>query len=232
MKLRKYLIEIVGCSPYMFVPLYRIFGQNKRLLVNERTDIVIEGYPRSGNTFSVLAFQYAQKDTPHIAHHLHASAQVIWAVKKSIPVVVLIREPIDAILSFVIRDKNVGIDEAIKQYIRFYKSIIPYINDIVIAEFDTVISDYGKIIRLINEKYLSTFEVFNHTTENEQKVLELVQKAGEQESNDKIDERTVARPSVERTVLKEKILPELMSSRYTQCIKEAQDLYSMIISEY
>ena len=36
-------------------------------VVGEDTDIVIEGYPRSANTFAVAAFRLAQPATPRIA---------------------------------------------------------------------------------------------------------------------------------------------------------------------
>jgi hypothetical protein len=58
--------------------------------VSRTTQLVIEGYPRLGNTFAVVAFLQAQKEDVRIAHHLHAPAQVIRAARWRIPTIVLI----------------------------------------------------------------------------------------------------------------------------------------------
>ncbi|MEW8656822.1 MAG: hypothetical protein AB2603_00740 [Candidatus Thiodiazotropha endolucinida] len=220
--IRRYLSN----KPIMFVLMYRAFGRNKNLLVSKNTDIVIEGYPRSGNTFSVLAFQYAQKKEITIAHHLHAAAQVIWAIKKSIPVVVLIRTPIEAVVSFVIRDEHVSIDEAIDEYIKFYESILPYKNDVVIGEFELVTNDYGKIIESINKKYNLNYLPFKHTVSNQEEVFKMVQHVGKNESNNILDERKVARPSDERSVIKTRLMPQILSEKYCGKINKANDIYT------
>lgn len=46
---------------------------------------LIEGFPRSGNTFAVAAFDLAQARPVEVAHHGHASAQVIEAVRRTSP---------------------------------------------------------------------------------------------------------------------------------------------------
>ena len=64
--------------------------------------VVIEGFPRSGNSFARRAFIMAQDETfdvTRIAHHLHVPAQVIRAARWRIPTLVLIRRPKDAVLS-------------------------------------------------------------------------------------------------------------------------------------
>src|SRR2546422_7828125 len=53
--------------------------------VGDRTEMMIEGYPRSGNTFAVAAFRLAQQRPVIVAHHLHSPAQVLEAVRRRIP---------------------------------------------------------------------------------------------------------------------------------------------------
>ena len=60
---------------------------------NHATQLVIEGYPRSANTYAVVAFAAVQPERPRIAHHLHVAAQVLAAVDRDIPTMVLIRRP-------------------------------------------------------------------------------------------------------------------------------------------
>jgi hypothetical protein len=55
----------------LFFPLARLFPRNKNQVVDKETHLVIEGFPRSANTFAVAAFKYSQKGSIKIAHHLH-----------------------------------------------------------------------------------------------------------------------------------------------------------------
>src|SRR5919112_6338070 len=89
----------VGRHPFLFYNFYRLKPTYRDLLVDRKTQIVIEGFPRSGNTFAVVAFQQAQRESVRVAHHLHMPAQVIRAAKWGIPTLLLARKPTDAALS-------------------------------------------------------------------------------------------------------------------------------------
>ncbi len=57
-------------------------GENPKdyIVKKDVTDICIDGYPRSANSFSVRMFQQANPDT-HIAHHTHSIANIQKAIK-------------------------------------------------------------------------------------------------------------------------------------------------------
>lgn len=57
--------------PWLYFPIQRLRPQRRDLVVARDTEIVIEGYPRSANTFAVAAFLLAQGRPVKIAHHLH-----------------------------------------------------------------------------------------------------------------------------------------------------------------
>lgn len=118
--------------------------------------IVIEGYPRSANTFSSLAFKHSNSDKI-IASHLHSQAQIIRGVKLNIPVLMLIREPEQAIRSVLVRRPELSAKAAIFAYIRFYEDTVPYIPFIVVATMQEATADFGGIIQRINAKYGTTF---------------------------------------------------------------------------
>ena len=71
---------------------------SQRLIFSE-TDVVIEGFPRSANSFALAAFRSVNQGGLRIATHVHSPAQVLYAVENDIPAMVLIREPDEAILS-------------------------------------------------------------------------------------------------------------------------------------
>ncbi|MDE2597570.1 MAG: hypothetical protein KGL44_11900 [Sphingomonadales bacterium] len=127
---------------------------------------MIEGFPRSANTFSVVAFQQAQHRPVEIAHHLHAIAQVVSGVRQGIPVIVLIRKPEDSLRSLRVMFKQRGDDAALKRWIRFYTAIAGMRDKVVIAEFSRVIADFGTVIDEVNAKFGTAYARFEATPEN------------------------------------------------------------------
>ena len=108
----------------LYLPLAR--RRHPDRVVGEDTELVIEGFPRSSNTFAVTAFQLAQSRPVKLAGHLHASSHVIAAAKKGVPTLVLIRDPIDVITSYIIfRGLSLTVKQAFRYYIRFYACSLP-----------------------------------------------------------------------------------------------------------
>ena len=126
--------------------------KNKYRVVNKNTQLVLEGFPRCANTFSYVILKDVHPNL-NIAHHLHLPVQIIIGVKRKIPVVVLIRDPKDAILSLLLRNSSIILDDAIKSYVSFYKIALRFRDDIIVADFNDVIVDFNIIIKKINLKY-------------------------------------------------------------------------------
>ena len=103
--------------PSLYYNVYKMRGGFPHLAVNHTTQLVIEGFPRSGNTFSVIAFEHAQREAVRIAHHLHVPAQIIRAARWQIPSIVLIRDPVDAVASLLIRHPAMSASRALVYYV-------------------------------------------------------------------------------------------------------------------
>jgi hypothetical protein len=148
------------------------------LLVNDDTDICIEGFPRSANSFAVAAFRHAQDEPVGIAHHNHVPAPVLTAVQNGLPTVVLIRDPVEAVISNrglqlqigAVEDKempmHVSFKAQLKAWKSFYETIWPYREQVVIAPFEVVIDDFGLIVERVNTRFGTEFDRFEHTTPN------------------------------------------------------------------
>ena len=67
------------------------------------TQLLIDGYFRSGNTFALRAFSVAQPAPVKIACHTHAAATIKLAVKRNIPALILLRAPADTAVSAVLK---------------------------------------------------------------------------------------------------------------------------------
>lgn len=194
------------------------------------TEIVIEGYPRSANTFAVAAFLLAQERPVKVAHHLHVPAQVIRAVQWGIPTIVLIRKPEDAVLSLLVREPRLSAHQSLVDYVRFYRRIKPYCSYFVLATFEEVTTNFGLVIEKVNKKFGTNFKMFAHTDENVTKAMKIVEemdKADQRKAT--VTETTVARPSEIRTRLKERRRRDLEDPHLERLLREAKAVYQEII---
>jgi hypothetical protein len=138
----------------------------------EATEVCIEAFPRSGNTFTVIAFQQAQPTVVSIAHHVHAAGAVIAAAELGTPTIVLIRPPEGTVLSYVIRWPELTMGHALRGYLRFYEPLVPYRDRFVVGRFEEVTSDPGAVMRRLNERFGTSFVPFEPTDANLRAVME------------------------------------------------------------
>lgn len=162
------------------------------------TDIVIEGFPRSANTFAVSAFELAQERPVTVAHHLHAAAHVVRAVEVGVPVILLVRRPEDAIVSVLLRKPALEPGPVAAAYLRFYEGVQPVLDGCVVAEFDQVIGDFGHVIDRVNRRYGTAFTPFEHTDDNVSRAFGRIESENRSRAAGALVESAVARPSGER----------------------------------
>lgn len=118
---------------------------------------MIEGFGGSANSFAVYAFEAAQPKKLKIAHHLHITAQIKDAAKRGVPVFLIIRNPVDAVTSLLSRDYYPSARQGFVDYFKFYKDILPYKENLLIAPFEVLTSDIASLISQVNEKYGTTY---------------------------------------------------------------------------
>lgn len=117
------------------------------------TKLVVEGYPRSSNSFAVDMIVESAPGIlrPHeLGHHTHEVANLQIADAYGIPKLVLIREPEDAILSFHIYS-GAPIARCAKRYADFYEGALQLPDGSAGAHFREVTSDFGAIVKKLNE---------------------------------------------------------------------------------
>ncbi|MEJ2521236.1 MAG: hypothetical protein P8Y91_13005 [Desulfuromonadales bacterium] len=118
----------------------RRFEVFDELLVRETSQLCIDGFPRSANTFLTLFFSHWNPNAA-VAHHVHLPLQVRMAVKYRVPTIVLIRPPLDAITSLLIREKFLHLWVALIAYRLFYRQVARYRESFVLADFATVLAE-------------------------------------------------------------------------------------------
>jgi hypothetical protein len=217
-------MTIVARYPGLALPVARLRGHGA--IVDVDTDVLIEGYPRSANSFAVAAFGLAQPGPVRIAHHTHAPAHVIAAVRRGIPALVLIREPEDAVLEFVIVKPHLNIGQALRGYLRFYEPLLAHRRGFVIGAFPEVTADFGAVIRRLNQRFGTRFAEFRHTRENVQACFDAMDGYWEGRVGKGLDlERLVGRPSAVREKMKDRLREGYRAERLAGTRKQAQRVY-------
>ncbi|MBF2013973.1 MAG: hypothetical protein IGS23_01920 [Rivularia sp. T60_A2020_040] len=224
--LRFMLRNVCGRYPKIFYATYGLKSTNRKLLVNKNTQLLIEGFPRSANTFAVLTFKYANPDI-NIAHHLHIPSQVFQAIKWQIPTLILIRNPKDAVASWVLRNPGLSVDLALKSYASFYKLIQPYNSKYIVAKFEDVIANYFQIIEQVNAKFGSSFIAITPTTEQKQEIFTQIRELTIRSNGFDCILKS-SRPSTEKNTLKELIFKD-MEQKHKDSLVMAETVYNNFI---
>jgi hypothetical protein len=146
----------------------------ERAPVDAETELAIEGFPRSANTFATVAFQISQPQPVRLAHHLHAPSQIIATVRAGKPAVVLVRHPRDAAVSLVIRAPHITMSLALAGYGRFYAPLRPFSAGFVVAQFDDVVVDFGSVVRDMNDRFNTKYSPFVPSPERVAEVYRLI----------------------------------------------------------
>jgi hypothetical protein len=232
-KLEKWLQIHAGGHPAIYFNLVRLLRTRQNLrtrVVTPDTQLVIEGFPRSGNTFARRAFVMAQGekfDRTRIASHLHVPAQVVQAARWQIPTLVLIRRPRDAVLSFALWNP-ISVDQALSYYRSFYETVEMYRDAYVLGHFEEITEDVGQVIKRVNGKFGTTFSLFRHDEENVGRVFADMDIFAREKYGETQWERKAHHPSTVKERMKHEIEYELENPRRKKLIAEAEAVYERL----
>lgn len=209
--------------PIVFLPIARLRQNEKRTLVRRDSDIVIEGYWRCANHYATNAFIVAQPRPVHVAHHFHAPAQLMLAVRWNVPALLLIREPIAAVASATVFLQNEDPIPFLKFYNIFHAALVPYGSQLVISDFARTTTDFRSVISEINQRYHRDYALYQGTLEEERRVNDLIRR--EHQSNIRGGVATLPLPSEEKDRLKEKVVQRLLAPECASLLSQAQLYY-------
>ncbi|WP_259086782.1 hypothetical protein [Salinibacter ruber] len=192
---------------------------------------MIDGYPRSANTFAYHAFCWAQEQAggqtnlDHVGHHVRQPAQILRAVELEVPTVLLVRNPREAVLSSIVWHSDwLTIEAALQRYINFYRGILPVKEQVVVGSFEEVVENYGRVIERVNERCGSDFEIFDHTANNEKIIFDRIERVNSQLHGG--SEETISRPSSWKEKMKGRYRPRLV--QYERELEDANELFHRV----
>jgi hypothetical protein len=208
----------------------RLRPDKRSTLARRDTALVIEGFPRSGNTFSVAAFQIANGSRSHLGRHLHGAPHLLRAKRLGIPAIALVRAPEDVVPSYLIRRAGLHAEDALVEYLDFYRTAWPARAAFVVGLFDEVTNDFGSVIDRVNERFGTSFARYDATPGNEEAAFALVEEMNRLECRGEVVETHVGRPSAEREARKAQVSASLGRPRATRLLGQAQDLFETYVA--
>lgn len=141
--------------------------------VTRKSQLVIDGIPRSSNSYSSAVLYHLQGKDMRFAHHLHSPRAIERGVALGRPTIVLIREP-RAVIGSMMQYDPAPLSFLVDAYLSYYERVEPLLDDVVLADFTEVIKDFGAVIARCNDKFGTDFTVYERTDENEAEVRDLI----------------------------------------------------------
>ena len=119
-------------------------------------------------------------------------------------------------------------DQALRYYVSFYKTVEKYRDAYVLGRFEEVTEDFGQVIKRLNDKFGTTFSLFRHDEENVRKVFAGMETQARKKYGEKLSERKVQRPSAVRERMKHEMEYGLENPKRKKLIAEAEAVYDRL----
>jgi hypothetical protein len=148
------------------------------------------------------------------------------AVRFHRPAIVLIRRPADAILSYLIRRPTITAVDAAREYLHFYHATWPLRERVVIAPFETVITDFGTVLSAVNRRYGTSYRRYEHTPENEEAAAAIVRQMNREELGGELRPSHGGMPSAERDRRKSALAGVIEQPPVARWIDRASDVHT------
>ena len=181
----------------------------ERLIATADKDLVIEGFPRSANTFIVEFMELSARSRGRqlsIAHHTHDPKNIEFGMANEIPCLVLIRDPLEAVTSYCIYH-GLPIAESASRYEMFYESLTHLGKPIPIIDFELILSSPSSVMGIVNRYYAVDLPIpEDHETISKLAVAEIKQRSIKTHGHENYTRKSGA-PSSDRTPLKNEIRP-------------------------
>ncbi|WP_339816141.1 sulfotransferase domain-containing protein [uncultured Imperialibacter sp.] len=196
----------------LYFYLVRAFRGDKVRLPAKGDQLYFDGYPRSGNTYDVGLISDL---VPGLvwAHHLHSEAALKIALKLGIKTVVIIRNPLQAVSSFIYTKNKAAtteeIEALVQRYTKYYSFVKEKMNDLTLLSFESLTNNTAGFVTQVFsvlelESGLSQQQL-NNSILNYRHRMKLAEKNKTTESS--------SLPNKERDIFKGKIEDEVLNSK-------------------
>ena len=201
-------------------------GTSRR--IDDETELVVEGFPRSGNTFAVFAFRDAQVRAVKVTSHVHVPSQVRLAVRRGLPTVVTIRPPRPTIVSLVIAAPHLSLRTALEEYIHHHELMLEVHDGLELATFDQITGDLGAVIDRVNHRWATDFARYENDPVSDARVFAAIDAHHRALHGD--TEHVVPRPSTSRREEATRLARALDRPELAEEVARAQATYEALVT--
>lgn len=223
MILKYHLLTYIKSRPLLWRSARKIGISTHGVVASETTDICVEGFESSANSYTYNVIKYLGNNLS-IAHHCHTPASVKIAVEKQVPTLILFRDPLNAIPSVVSRFRP-NIYEAIIAYIEFYKTVLSLEDRVMLVSFEEATQHTEQMLRNIENKLDVSFLPYTSFDEVDEAVKAHIREWKKRSKNPS----TTPLPTESREQLKRALRSRMVQEpKY----KQAADVYRLIKEAY
>lgn len=139
--------------PALYLPIRR--ARKPETVVRRETELLIEGFPRSGNTWAEALIRQCSPREIMLAHHSHAVAHVRYAVTLGVPTVILYRNPDDAVRSYLtLFNNHIDARDAYLDYVAFYEAVLPLSGrGALFVSFEELTRETVEVVDMLNDAF-------------------------------------------------------------------------------
>ena len=222
-RLRPHWHRVLERSPRLYT--YNLRKRQPRTpAVTADADLVLVGYPACANTFARIAFLHANPGL-HVASHAHSWTQVAEAARHRLPTIILVRDPVEAVTSVLVRFPERNVHQELVAFARLYRRSARYLDRVVVADFEEVTTVFGEVIERVNRRFGTSFNPFVHGDESAiAEVLGQIEAYDRTQFGEATNMRT-ARPSAEKEDEKARIRPILASPELQPLVEDCERVY-------
>jgi len=218
--------RVLEHSPWLYTSHLQRKNPQAEVARRER-DIVIAGYPASGNTFARVSMLRTNPGID-VASHVHSWTQVALAVRLRLPVLVLLRAPVDAVSSMLARFPHHDARTELKSYARLYRRSLQYADNVVVADFEDVTKRFGDVVTRLNSRFGTSFVPLSDDPRTLSDVLDAVDEHDRLVFGAAATLRT-ARPDAAKEQRKDSIKQELRSPELQPLVEDCERLYRKLL---
>ena len=159
------LKKLIRLNPLLFSVWYHLYRKHRGVPIkffSTSTKLYLDGYPRSGNTYSLHLITTLWPDLSFV-HHFHAIAPIKIALKKKIPVFILVRDPMNAIASWYLKkltfkgldfnSKNIDVSilkGLASDYHVYYQWVLEHRARLELIPFEELVRNQNSVLKRIN----------------------------------------------------------------------------------
>jgi len=214
-------------SPYLFYHAYSSLRYPDNT-VSKKTDLLIEGFGRSGSSFTADSFDISNNNNLSVVRNQKAITGVIKAAKYGIPVLMLIREPESVALSYKVMNPKLKFKNIILEYSNYYERAWHYNNSFITSTNDQSWERFDLLVKRLNANFntdfSTSFDIKNLSDKVKKYQNEIYQRAYGNTLSESV-KNTFNYPTSEKDKLKKRLISEYRDPKYKLLREEANSWY-------